>query len=156
MSDPLSVSASILSIVGFAIQSAQFLARTIDAIKEVPASLKSIQSDLDAVTPMLQQLEDAIKNANTKSFPFDRLAPAVQNCDRACTVFQQKLENWTRHSSSKGGAMADRWKIGILGQERIQSLKAQLGECKTTLTVALSTATLYVLTLRPSANPHPS
>lgn len=86
MSDPLSVSASIVSIVGFAIQSTQFLARTIDAIKEVPASLKSIRSDLDAVTPVLQQLEDAIKNANAKSFPFDRLAPAVQNCDRACSL----------------------------------------------------------------------
>lgn len=41
--------------------------------------------------------------------------------------------------------MADRWKIGILGQERTQALKAQLSECKATLTVALSTATFITI-----------
>jgi hypothetical protein len=144
MPDPHSTTASIIGIVSLAIQSAQILARTIDSIKGVPASLRSIRLELDVMTPVLQQLEDAIKNADANSFQFDRLAPTVQNCDRACTVFQHKLENWTKHSNSRGGAMADRWKLGILGQERIQAMKAQLSECTSTLKVALSTATLYV------------
>jgi len=38
----------------------------------------------------------------------------------------------------------DRWKVGLFGQDRIKVFKGQLNDCKGTLSVALSTATVYV------------
>jgi len=38
----------------------------------------------------------------------------------------------------------DRWRVGPFGQEKIKTLKGQLNDCKNTLSVALSTASVYV------------
>lgn len=36
----------------------------------------------------------------------------------------------------------DKWKVGLFGLERIKTFRAQLGDCKATLSVALSTMTM--------------
>ena len=144
MADPLSITASIISVSGLAISSVQTLTKTIDAIKDSPDILKHIRSDLNAITPVLQKLEEAAREDNRDKLLYEEIAPAVKNCERACTAFRLLLEHWTRHSNTKSGALADRWKVGMFGQERIQALRTQLSDCKGTLNVALSTATLYV------------
>ena len=45
MADPLSVTASVVGITTAALQSVQFLAKTIDTIKDVPDTIKSIRAD---------------------------------------------------------------------------------------------------------------
>lgn len=143
MPDTLSLPASVLSIVSTTIQSVQTLAKTMDDIEDVPIDLKSIRLNLDAVQSVLQQLRDAINsNPHANSFSSDRLAPALRNCDRACTVFRQTLDNWIRYSNDKGGAVIDGRKRGILSLGRTQALSAQLDDCKATLMVVLSTAVL--------------
>lgn len=144
MADPLSITASIISVTSAAVVSVQTLARMIDAIKGSPDILKDTRSDLDTVTYVLNQLEKAAREGDREKLLCKQIEPAVKNCERACTTFQRELEHWTRHSSSKGGAMADRLKVSMFGQERMQALRAQLSDCKGTLNVALSTATLWV------------
>ncbi|KAL9106324.1 MAG: hypothetical protein Q9227_008660 [Pyrenula ochraceoflavens] len=146
MADPLSITASIIPIVGAAVASVQVLSRTIDAIKDAPGILKETRSDLVTVTAVLQQLEKAGSERGSDNLMCDGIVPAVKNCDRACSAFNSKLELWTRHSSNKGGALADRLKIGMLCKERIQTLRAQLSNCKATLNLAISTATVISLT----------
>jgi hypothetical protein len=38
----------------------------------------------------------------------------------------------------------DRWKVGLFGLERIKTFRGQMSDCKGTLIVALSTATMYL------------
>lgn len=69
MADPLSVIASVVGITTAVLQSVQFLAKTIGDIKDVPDTIKSIRADLQAVEPVLRNLNKALqaKNANYNS-----------------------------------------------------------------------------------------
>ena len=49
----LSITASVVGITTAALQSAQFLATTIDNIRDAPGAVKDISADLRAVRPVL-------------------------------------------------------------------------------------------------------
>jgi hypothetical protein len=147
MADPLSVTASVVGITTAALQSVQFLAKTIGDIKDVPDTIKSIRADLQAVELILRNLNKALQGDDSQIVRSDQIKPAVENCDRACTTFKSLLDHWTRHSTKEKTFWIDRWRVGLFGQERIRSFKGQLSDCKGTLSVALSTATMYVFYL---------
>jgi Fungal N-terminal domain of STAND proteins len=142
--DPLSIIASVVGITTAALQSAQFLAKTIDNVKDAPGTVRDIGAELRAVELVLQNLREALQDGSFQSSLGDQIRPAVENCDRACKAFQSQVEQWTKHSQEDKIFWMHRWKIGLFGQERIKTFKGQLGDCKNTLNVALSTATLFV------------
>jgi hypothetical protein len=144
MADPLSVAASVVGIATAALQSVQFLSKTIDNVKDVPDAIKSIRVDLQAVEPILRNLHTALQGDDTQIVLSDQIKPAVENCNRACTTFQSLLDHWMRHSTEEKTFWMDRWRVGLFGQDRITTFKGQLNDCKGTLSVALSTATVYV------------
>jgi Fungal N-terminal domain of STAND proteins len=144
MADPLSIAASVVGIATAALQSVQFLSKTIDNIKDGPDSIKSIRADLQAVEPVLHNLNTALQGDGTLIVLSDQIKPAVENCSRACTTFQSRLNHWMRHSTEEKTFWVDRWRVGLFGQDRIKTIKGQLNDCKSTLSVALSTATVYV------------
>jgi hypothetical protein len=147
MADPLSAIASVVGITIAALQSVQFLAKTIGDIKDVPDTINSIKIDLQAVEPLLRNLNKALQGDDSGIILNNQIKLAVENCDRACTTFKSLLEHWTRHSTKEKGFWMDRWRVGLFGQERIRSFKGQLNDCKGTLSVALSTATMCVFSL---------
>jgi small nuclear ribonucleoprotein (snRNP)-like protein len=49
-----------------------------------------------------------------------------------------------RHSTEEKTFWMDRWRVDLFGQDRIKTFKGQLNDCKSTLNVVLSTATMYV------------
>jgi hypothetical protein len=144
MAEGLGVAASAVGIATAAIQSVQFLSKTIDNIRDVPKTVKSVRVDLQAVEPILHQLDKALHNDESQVVLREEIKPVVQNCDRACTSFQAALDRWTRHSTEEKTFWMDRWRVGLFGQDRITTFKGQLNDCKSTLNVALSTATMYV------------
>jgi hypothetical protein len=144
MTDPLSVVASVVGITTAALQTVQFLSQTIDNIKDVPDTIKSVRADLQAVEPVLCNLHTALQRDDKQIVLSDQIQPAVENCNRACTAFQSVLDRWMRHSTADKIFWMDRWNVGLFGQDRIKTFKGQLNDCKGTLSVALSTATLYV------------
>src|SRR5947208_9673826 len=150
MADPLSVTASVVGITTAALQSVQFLAKTIDTIKDVPDTIKSIRADLQAVEPVLHHLNKALQGDASQIVLSDQIKPAVEHCNRACTTFQSLLDHWMRHSTEEKTFWMDRWRVGLFGQERIKAFKGKLNDCKGTLNIALSTATIYVFS--PSMN----
>jgi hypothetical protein len=147
MTDALSIIASIVGITTAALQSAQFLAKTIDNVKDAPGTVKDISADLRAVEPVLQSLNKALQDDPSQIMLSDQIKTAVENCDRACKAFQSQVEHWLKHSAEDKIFWIDRWKIGLFGQERIKTFKGQLSDCKGTLNIALSTATMSVLRL---------
>ena len=144
MRDPLSVTASVVGITTAALQSAQFLAKIIDNVKDAPGTVKDISTDLRAVEPVLQDLKRAVQDDPSQVILSNQIGLAVENCDRACKAFQLQVERWMKHSKEDKIFWIYRWKIGLFGQERIKTFKEQLSDCKSTLSVALSTATLFV------------
>lgn len=142
--EPVTITATVLGITTAALQSAQFLAKTIDNVKDAPGTVKDISADLRAVEPVLQNLKDALQDGSSQITLGDQIWPAVENCDRSCKAFQSQVDRWMKHSKEDKIFWIHRWKIGLFGQERIKTFKGQLGDCKGTLTVALSMATLCV------------
>ncbi|KAI9807905.1 MAG: hypothetical protein M1825_005211 [Sarcosagium campestre] len=145
--DPLTITASVVNITTAALQTVQFLAETIDNIKGMPETIRGISADLRAVEPVLQNLNSALQNDSSQIILSDQIKPAVENCNRACMAFRSQIDHWMRHSTEDKTFWMDRWKIGMFGQERINTFKGQLRDCKGTLSVALSTATMYLSSL---------
>ena len=48
----------------------------------------------------------------------------------------------------------DRWKVGLFGLARVKTFRAQLGDCKGTLSVALMTVTVYFALSLPQTSLH--
>jgi hypothetical protein len=101
MADPLSVVASIVGITTAALQTLQFLSHSIDSIKDVPDTIKSVKADLQAVEPVLRSVHTALERDDKQIFLSDQIKPAVENCNRACTAFQTDLDHWMRHSTEE-------------------------------------------------------
>ena len=144
MADGLGAAASVVGIVAAAVQSVQFLSATIDNIKDAPDTIRNINLDLRAVEPVLRKLDTASQSDGLQIVLNAEVKSAVENCNRACTDFKMLLSGWMKHSTEEKIFWADRWRVGLFGQERIKTFKAQLSDCKSTLNVALQTAHMYV------------
>ena len=142
MADPLSVAASVVGITTAAIQSVHFLSTTVDNIKGAPDAIRNIRVDLKAIESALQNLETAFNSNDQTIDVTTSIQSAVKSCESACSDFQTQLQRWMRHSSEDRTFWMDRWKVGLFGQERVKTLKSRLNDCKGTLTIALSTASM--------------
>ena len=96
--DPVGTVAAVLGITTAALQSAQYLTRTLDNVKDAPGTVRDISADLRAVEPMLQNLKDALQDSASQITLGDQIRPAVENCDRACKAFQSQVDRWMKHS----------------------------------------------------------
>ena len=147
MADGLSIVGSVVGIATAVVQSIQFLIATIDNIKDAPDTIRNIKLDLQAVEPVLRNLSTAAQSDGTQITLSAEVRSATENCSRACTAFQSLLDHWMRHSTEGKTFWMDRWRVGLFGQEKIKTFKGQLNDCKSTLTVALSTSTMCVSNL---------
>lgn len=142
--DPLSITASVVGITTAALQSAQFLVKTIDNVKDAPGIIKDISADLRAIESVLQDLNKKVQDGSSQIIRSNQIGPAVENCDRACKAFQLQVDRWMKHSKEDKIFWISRWKIGLFGPDKIKTFKGQLSDCKSTLNVVLTTATLFV------------
>jgi hypothetical protein len=143
MADPLSITASVIGIATAALQSVQFLVQTIDGVKGVPDVIQNISSDLRAIQPVLQSLLRTVQDGSSQIALSEQIEDAIKNCERACGTFRLQVEHWMERSKQDKMFWIDRWKVGLFGLERIKTFRGQLSDCKSTLSVALSTATVY-------------
>ena len=138
----LGAAASIVGIASATLQSVRFLCSTVSNLKDVPDTIRNIQFDLQSVEPVLSTLHTTAQNDNTQIVLSAEVKAAVANCRRACTDFHSLLNRWMRYSTQDKTFWMDRWRVGLFGQERIKTFRRQVGDCKSTLTVALSSATM--------------
>lgn len=143
--DPLSISASAIGIVTFALQAVKLLNDDLQNIKNAPAALRDAGIDLNALEPMLTTLQDAAKQNQDQLARNRRILLALENCFDVCKSFRQQLRAWSKLDSDGQLAMSSRVKMGLLGQERIKEFRTKLGDCKGTLTLVLVAEHLYVL-----------
>jgi hypothetical protein len=145
--DPLSATASVAGITLAALQSVQTLIKVVESIVDAPTTIAGISADLLAVQTTLQSLSRALQEDSSRILSSKQVKHAVENCQTACKTFQLQVEHWTKHSTKNKMFWVDRWRFGLFGLERTKTFREQLGNCKSTLVVALSTSTTYVCPL---------
>ncbi|WXC67337.1 hypothetical protein SNK03_013122 [Fusarium graminearum] len=141
MADPLSIAASIVGIIAATFEGIGLLSSAINNIRHAPESLRSIQSELAQLKPLLARLDFAISETPAELVLSPEIKLALENCNRACTDFSVFLTHWTRHSNGDKSSFFDNAKIGVLRQRRIRLLNDQLSQSIKILSVTLDTAT---------------
>ena len=144
MADSLSTAASVAGLLGFVIQSIQVLFTSIGNIHGAPEDVQNIRNDLQALVPVLNQLNSATQDHTLELALGNEICDALKNTERVCTKFNESLNRWMEHSTPGKPSQRDRWKIGLFKQERMKTLRGQLVDCKETLNITLQTATLFV------------
>ncbi|KAI1069424.1 hypothetical protein LB507_008616 [Fusarium sp. FIESC RH6] len=145
MADPLSMTASIIGIIGVTGQGIGFLSDTIQNIRNAPDSIKMIQTGLQQLKPLLVKLEFTIKEEPTELLLCSEIRDALESCNRACTEFNVSLTHRTRHSRDDKTSIFDNAKIGVFRQGRMRLLNEQVSQSIKILNVTLDTATFLKL-----------
>ena len=148
MSDPLSVTASVVGITAAALHTIHVLVEDIDNVKGAPKAIADIRSDLTTVEGSLTSLHQVLDDPNAlpdslkTQLGTRNIENAVRGCDKACSEFREPLRSWTKHSTGDKMSKRDRLKIGLLKQGKIKAFTQQLASCKATVSMGLDTANL--------------
>lgn len=140
MAEAIALAASVAGLVTITVQSIDLLATAIGNIRQAPDAIRSIDTELQALRPILDELDKALKK-DASLILGDEIKVALANCDRVCTKFSVKLAHWTRHSADQDTSKRDKWTIGLLKQGRMETIRSQLRNCRETLGTTLQTAT---------------
>jgi hypothetical protein len=103
MADPLSISASIIAVIGTTYSAAKTLHDTVRAIREGPKSFKSLSEDLENVYSIIEDLQAELEKRSAAGV---KLTPAqggslsaseksLITCRQACQEFQNYLMRYT-------------------------------------------------------------
>ena len=152
MADPLSTAASVVGIAVPALHGARLLLDDIQNIVDAPKAVATLKEDLRAVDIVLEELK-AVHSSEWESLGqevVDGSKFAINTCAKACDIFRNDLQRWTRHSEDGKLAWRDRANVGFFKQQRIKSLCEQLQNCKITVGTTVSVATLYARSLTPN------
>lgn len=144
MADPLSITASIMSITVPALHGVRLLLEDLQQLKEAPKTVKRLLEDVHSVDTSLKLLQ------GVETREWDLLGPSVleeskttiSSCTRACSLFRINLQRWTRHSADGELAWQDRTRVGFFKQGQIKAMSEQLQNCKLSINSVVSIATL--------------
>lgn len=73
--EPLSITASVVGITTATLQSAQFLVKTIDNVKDAPGTIKDISADLRAIESVLQDLNTKVQDGSLQIIRSNQIGP---------------------------------------------------------------------------------
>lgn len=160
MSDPLSITASIVAIATLAYASSKALYEIIKDIQDAPKSFLDLNADLEALQAVLNSLKAELEGngrdaglSDTQQSCLRELGPSLQGCSDACDQFKSKLVDIMSHTREGHSSFRDRVKLQFHDKE-IAAFRFRLASYKSTLSVALGFASLQVAlpTLILSAN----
>lgn len=140
--DPL----SIIGTIDVAVSGIVGLSNLINSIKAADEELRSIDSNLKALTTLLTTLAEISTSDTTSPTAKNdlkkvRLADAVRICDRTCGDFRKVLNKLVKNSNGRLPPMAQ-WSAGVFKKAQIRSLKEQTRSCQDTVQLTLTTAQL--------------
>ena len=144
MSDPLSITASIVSVTVPALHGMRLLSHDLNQIIEAPRSIQLLRDDVSSAEMAVQTLQD-IKDTEWEVLG-DSIAEqskaAIEHCAKACVSFRNDLQRWTKHSQGGRLSWRDRAKVGFFKEYQVEAVSEHLQSCKTTFNSAVGVATL--------------
>lgn len=142
MADPLSVTASVVGIVGPALHGVRLLAEDLEQIKDAPKNIASLKERISLIEGGLVTLKSiGAQEWNALGVAEDTKS-TIKKCGEICTGFSADIKRWTRHSQGDSLTFLDRSKIGFWKQQRITSMEKELQYCQASITQVVSIATL--------------
>lgn len=147
MGDPFGAAASGIQIATFALHGVRLLLQDIENIREAPQAVAKLKDGLREVELAVDRLK-AVEGSKLEALGvLEQSLLAIKTCDKSCETFRNDLRQWTKHSKhSEDGKLHvwDRIKVGFFRNERIKSLSREIQNCKTTVIMLVSFATLFV------------
>ena len=145
MSDPLTISASVVGVVVPALHGTRLLLDDINKIIDAPKAIGDLRDDIDALNATLESLQ-AVEEAPWEILSDDIAAQSqktVSTCWRACEAFRSDLQRWTKRSRDGKLSLRDRANIGFFKESQINAMSQHLQSCKLTCSNVVTMATLY-------------
>ena len=144
MSDPLSITASVVGIIVPALHGTRLLLEDLQQLKDTPKIVKRLVEDVhsvDTALKLLQSVEDREWDLLGSGIA-EQSKTTISSCTQACDLFRTDLQRWTRHSDDSKLAWQDRVKVGFFKQGQIKAISEQLSNCKLTINSVVNIATL--------------
>ena len=144
MSDPLSITASVVGIIVPALHGTRLLIEDLQQLKDAPKIVKRLVEDVhsvDTALKLLQSVEDREWDLLGSGIA-EQSKTTISSCTQACDLFRTDLQRWTRHSDDSKLAWQDRVKVGFFKQGQIKAISEQLSNCKLTINSVVNIATL--------------
>ncbi|KAK4097986.1 hypothetical protein N658DRAFT_499850 [Parathielavia hyrcaniae] len=146
--DPLSVTASVITVATIALQSVKALYDVIDGLVDAPHSVSQSKSLLSQTQTTLGTLRRTLET-NSASDAVDsvleeiELSKALESTQSLCQDFATTLTRFTSHSTDLRFSTRDRV-IVQFNESKIKRLNRDLADCQRTITMVFSSVTLIV------------
>jgi hypothetical protein len=138
MSDPLSITASLLGVITAAVKSTKTLHNAIQRFNDRDKTLRRLRDELKDLIDVLDLLTQA---ANTEESVLLRLRGPVERCSQICRDFEQAVAKF-----------GDKPKMGVRDWSKLEFMSGNihtfmdaLASYKSTISVALGTITMSVV-----------
>ena len=144
MTDPLSITASVVGIIVPALHGTRLLLEDLQQLKDAPKIVKRLVEDVhsvDTALKLLQSVEDREWDLLGSGIA-EQSKTTISSCTQAFDLFRTDLQRWTRHSDDSKLAWQDRVKVGFFKQGQIKAISEQLSNCKLTINSVVNIATL--------------
>ncbi|KAH8651581.1 hypothetical protein BGZ60DRAFT_549842 [Tricladium varicosporioides] len=146
MADPLSITASVVSVIVPALHGTRLLLKDLQQLKDAPKTVKRLVEDVHSVDTALKLLQ----GVEEKEWDLlgagiaEQSEMTISSCTQACNFFRADLQRWTRHSEDGKLAWQDRANVGLLKQGQIKAMSEQLSNCKLSINSVVGVATLHI------------
>jgi hypothetical protein len=144
MADPLSITASVVGIIGPALHTTRLLLQDLQQLKDAPKTIKRLGENVqsvDTALKLLQSVEErewGLLGAGVAK----QSETTISSSTQACNIFRADLQNWTRHSEDGKLAWLDRANVGFFKKDQVKAMSEQLQSCKLAINLIVGVATL--------------
>ncbi|OBT56259.1 hypothetical protein VE04_05108 [Pseudogymnoascus sp. 24MN13] len=148
--DPLSVTAGAISIATFALQSCMAAHELVGRLTEAPKTIAHSKKLLSETHNTLEGLRDTLISGSESTFVLDsvlqniNLSIALKSTQSVCDEFGETIKGFTKHSTDLRFSSRDRLAVSF-HESKISRFNQQLGECQSTISLALVSINLQVL-----------
>lgn len=138
MSDPISVTASVIAVVKVALQGTKILFDAAETYKGAGGALKDLTEDVNVTNGILTQIEAKLKASDDSQFSesvklcLKQFEGAIKGCRKACRDFAEELKNIMLHSTASKVSKRDKAKMWWK-EKTILGFRYRLGRYKSTL-----------------------
>lgn len=133
MADPISMTASIISLATFAVQSSKALYDAVETIRDSGRSIRELKIETGALSGVLSALADtlAVSDAGLRA-----LRVPLQQCGQICENYAVILTRFSAHTSDGKFSWRD-CLVATYRGKNLADLRSLIRAYKSTITIAL-------------------
>lgn len=139
MGDPLSITAGILAVAGFALKSSTALHATIRGFRSQNKDARALKTEVGDLTGVLGSLLETV--SSNPNLDFKALELPLQRCGHACQEYTKVIAKCTKYSDGSKPSVRD-WISQKYLQGDINDFRNMLAIHKSTINIALANANL--------------